>query len=87
MTPNDIQKVIQFLSRPIYLPREQLNCELLLGQINCAVALHREFMGKENLRSPQSLMERILVNTPEGPVEVSRAEGARGHLQSSGRRQ
>ena len=87
MTPNDIQKVIQFLSRPIYLPREQLNCELLLGQINCVVALHREFTRKEQLRSPQSLMERTLVNTPEGPVEVGRGKGACGHLQSSGRRQ
>ena len=77
-TPWDIQKGIQFLNQPNYLPREQLNCEFLLAYLNNVIAMHRQFMAKENLRPPQSLQQRVLVMTPSGPVEVTQVSTVQG---------
>ena len=65
LTQNNVQNVIEFLSQPNYLPREQLNCEFLLAQIDCVIGVHREFMAQQSLR---------LVMASEGAVQVSNEE-------------
>ena len=65
LTQKNVQNVMEFLSHPNYLPREQLNCEFLLAQIDRIIGVHREFMAKQSSR---------LVMASKGAVQVSRGE-------------